>query len=271
MRVVRWTIATLFVLVIAGCGSGKDTAMPDVTGKKLDDAKSDIERAGIDDKVEIVGGGTFGVVVESNWQVCDQVPSAGQPVKNSPRLTVDRSCENSSSSEAASTPTTPPGPGVTTPPAPEVTSTTISAYSYAGPKYEVVIVDKRTGMGELDQYWVYTDKLDYSTDAYKDQIRALITDVAHSAGTNRIILEVVTDKEIAQAEAVSTSEAFVAEHGPNYAIKVIPKKETTGWVASYTGGIDPDAGKLSDSDAAFEVIWFGYSDNPTIEKWKPAA
>lgn len=66
--------------------------MPDVTGKRLDVALSDIERAGFTDTVDIVGGGLLGVLDESNWQVCDQSPAAGQPVSAAPHLTVDRSC-----------------------------------------------------------------------------------------------------------------------------------------------------------------------------------
>ena len=163
---------------------------------------------------------------------------------------------------------TPPTPTTTTS-APKETTTSAPAYAYAGPKYEVVTVDKGAGMGVIDQYWVYTDKLDYSTDAYKDQIRLLISDVARSAGTNKVIVQVVTDKEIAAAEANSTTEDFVAEYGNDYFLNTIPEKEKTGWVASYTGGIDYDAGTLSDSNTAFGIDWFGYSENPTSERWKP--
>lgn len=121
-------------------------------------ALSDIKRAGFEDKVEVIGGGTFGIVNESNWQVCDQLPAAGDAIKEAPRLTVDRSCDDGSSSDTTRTPTATPEP--------EETTTSAAAYTYAGPKYEVVTVDRGAGMGVLDQYWVYTDKLDYSTDAY---------------------------------------------------------------------------------------------------------
>lgn len=262
MRAFRSAVAALFLLVLASCGSSKSAVMPDVAGKKLDVARSDIQRAGFDDEVEVVGGGMLGVVVESNWQVCDQSPAAGKPVKGTPRLTVDRSCDAGGSSEAAAAPTT------TT--EPEVTTTSAPAYTYSGPKYEVVTIDQKAGMGQLDQYWVFTEKLDYSSDAYKDQLKLLISDVAHSAGTNKLLVEVVTDKEIAQAEAASTSADFIAERGTDYAVNVIPQNEKTEWVASYAGGIDYNAGELSDSDTAFEIIWFGYSDNPVTEKWKPA-
>ena len=92
------TVAML-VVVAAGCGAGEDASspavvMPDVTGQQLDVALSDIERAGIDDEVEILGGGVLGVVVESNWQVCEQLPAAGEEVAAAPRLTVDRECPN---------------------------------------------------------------------------------------------------------------------------------------------------------------------------------
>lgn len=66
--------------------------MPEVVGRTLDLALSDVERAGIDDEVEVVGGGLFGVVDEANWEVCEQLPVAGTAVREPPRLTVERSC-----------------------------------------------------------------------------------------------------------------------------------------------------------------------------------
>ena len=67
--------------------------MPDVVGKRLDVALSDVERAGFSDEVEVLGGGFFGVVDESNWKVCEQSPAAGELV-SAPRLTVDRTCDD---------------------------------------------------------------------------------------------------------------------------------------------------------------------------------
>lgn len=67
--------------------------MPDVVGKRLDVALSDVERAGFDDEVEVLGGGTFGVIDESNWTVCTQEPASGTELFSAPRITVDRTCE----------------------------------------------------------------------------------------------------------------------------------------------------------------------------------
>lgn len=92
------TLAT----VMSGCGSSEMSAMPDVTDSRLDVALSDIERAGFDDEVEVIGGGIFGVVDESNWQVCDQEPAAGASIDSAPRLTVDRVCETEDSLEGDS-------------------------------------------------------------------------------------------------------------------------------------------------------------------------
>lgn len=86
------TASLVFVTALAACGAAEDPTMPDVVGENLDVALSDIEHAGIDDDVEVVGGGMFGVVDESNWQVCEQIPLAGGAVADAPRLTVDRSC-----------------------------------------------------------------------------------------------------------------------------------------------------------------------------------
>lgn len=66
--------------------------MPDVESQQLDLALSDIKRAGFEDEVEVVGGGTFGVIDESAWTVCTQEPAAGSTIDAQPRLTVDREC-----------------------------------------------------------------------------------------------------------------------------------------------------------------------------------
>ena len=117
-NVLRITLGIAVVLGFAACGSDGDTAtnsdtptstdtvnaMPDVMGLQLDVALSDIERAGFEDEVEILGGGTFGVVNESNWQVCDQLPAAGEAMTDVPRLTVDRSCPDVAAEPEVETP-----------------------------------------------------------------------------------------------------------------------------------------------------------------------
>jgi Domain of unknown function (DUF4839) len=92
MHALRLAIASIVILGLAGCGSEEAAVMPDVTDQRLDVALSDIERAGINDDVDVVGGGLFGVLDKSNWQVCEQLPAAGAAVTEAPRLTVDRSC-----------------------------------------------------------------------------------------------------------------------------------------------------------------------------------
>ncbi|MTD43138.1 PASTA domain-containing protein [Conexibacter sp. W3-3-2] len=51
------------------------TAVPDVVGQPLDVARQRLERSGFDTDVE--GGGLFGVIEESNWQVVAQSPQPG--------------------------------------------------------------------------------------------------------------------------------------------------------------------------------------------------
>ena len=101
MQLFRITTALVLVVGLGGCSSDQETAatvMPTVQGLRLDVALSDIKRAGFGDDVEVVGGGVFGVVVESNWMVCEQSPAAGQALTG-PRLTVDRSCDGTSESD----------------------------------------------------------------------------------------------------------------------------------------------------------------------------
>jgi len=65
-------------------------AVPDVVGLRLDIARDRIEREGFE--VERSGGGLFGVVVESNWQVERQTPAAGTRLAHGAtvELVVDR-------------------------------------------------------------------------------------------------------------------------------------------------------------------------------------
>jgi hypothetical protein len=82
--------------------------MPNVTGQRLDLAERNLQRAGFDpNKITIVGGGLFGVVVKSNWQVCSQTPAPGKVVSFAPRLKIGRTCE---SVQQTTVPTTSPTP-----------------------------------------------------------------------------------------------------------------------------------------------------------------
>lgn len=111
MKALRIAVGVVLVLGFTGCGADQKSTtttnivMPNVTGAQLDVALSDISRAGFDGDPEVLGGGTFGVVNESNWTVCDQLPAAGEAITATPRLTVDRSCPDEPS-PPASTPTT---------------------------------------------------------------------------------------------------------------------------------------------------------------------
>jgi hypothetical protein len=66
--------------------------IPDEIGERLDVAKDDLRSAGLSTRV--IGGGTFGVVVESNWSVCQTKPTPGAQVqKGTPvKLIIDRVC-----------------------------------------------------------------------------------------------------------------------------------------------------------------------------------
>jgi hypothetical protein len=99
-------VAAAALVSFSGCGSATDPAMPDVTGKKLDVAKGAIEGVGVKDEVKVDGGGVFGVVDESNWEVCEQSPAPGEVVSGLPRLTVDRSCHDDAKPAKTSEPNT---------------------------------------------------------------------------------------------------------------------------------------------------------------------
>jgi hypothetical protein len=72
--------------------------MPSVTGERLDVAYSDLAFVGVPkEDIEVVGGGTFGVLKAENWQVCQQRPAPGAPIA-SVRFVVDRACSGESTS-----------------------------------------------------------------------------------------------------------------------------------------------------------------------------
>ena len=65
------------------------TVVPDLRGQPLDVALERLARAGFEADVE--GGGLFGVIDESNWEVVSQDPSGGfHEQGSSVRLDVDR-------------------------------------------------------------------------------------------------------------------------------------------------------------------------------------
>jgi hypothetical protein len=106
LRAAQVTAGGMLLLVLTACGSGEPAVMPDVVGSQLDVAKSDIERAGFSEDVEVVGGGLFGVLDDTNWVVCEQQPAVGRAVSK-PRLVVDRECGTVESTKPSSAPADP--------------------------------------------------------------------------------------------------------------------------------------------------------------------
>jgi PASTA domain. len=51
------------------------TAVPTLVGERLDVAKDRLQRSGFDP--DVAGGGIFGIVEDSNWQVVTQDPGPG--------------------------------------------------------------------------------------------------------------------------------------------------------------------------------------------------
>jgi beta-lactam-binding protein with PASTA domain len=77
-------------LVAAGCGSVSSKPLPKVTGQSLDVAEANLDA--LDLHYSVVGGGVFGVVIRSRWQVCRQAPASGV-VASKVTLFVARSCD----------------------------------------------------------------------------------------------------------------------------------------------------------------------------------
>lgn len=73
--------------------TGHSQTVPNEIKVRLDVAEEEVESNNLSYK--IVGGGTFGVIVKSNWTVCEMKPSPGTRVapRSTVRLIVARSCE----------------------------------------------------------------------------------------------------------------------------------------------------------------------------------
>lgn len=92
----RALVAVVLLFPVAGAACGGDSRVPNVVGKTLDEARTTLESAGLD--VETEGGGAFGVVVESAWEVCRQEPEAGQTA-GSVTVFVERDCDGGGDSD----------------------------------------------------------------------------------------------------------------------------------------------------------------------------
>ena len=69
---------TMTVPVLTSTNGGTvitQTAVPALVGERLDVAKDRIRRAGFDPDVD--GGGVFGILKDSNWEVVEQDPGPG--------------------------------------------------------------------------------------------------------------------------------------------------------------------------------------------------
>lgn len=157
MRAVRLALVLAIAFGLTGCGSTQKV-MPSVVGLRLDIALSDIERAGVNDEVEVLGGGLFGVIDKSNWQVCDQEPAAGAAVTAAPRVTVDRACNTASGPTTTPTQTaTAPSEGPTEQPTNELASPTPAVPESVDDEAEV----------DMSNYKVH--KLPKNIDKWSDQ------------------------------------------------------------------------------------------------------
>lgn len=89
MRVKSSLASAVSVLALAGCGSSEPKTVPDLRHERLDVAEERLDGLGLE--YEEVGGGAFGIIVRSEWEVCRQEPAPGKKA-TTVRLIVDRYC-----------------------------------------------------------------------------------------------------------------------------------------------------------------------------------
>jgi beta-lactam-binding protein with PASTA domain len=123
-------IAALALLALVGCGGNdKAAAVPDVVGERLDVAQALVKDAGLE--AEAIGGGTFGIINESNWSVCRTEPAAGTTGAGKVRLIVDRVCATSHSGAGQSDGTAAPVAESSTTTAPSSSTTSSPPHAQA--------------------------------------------------------------------------------------------------------------------------------------------
>lgn len=80
------------IVLVSACGGDPPSQVPNVVGERLDVGIAVLEDVGLEG--EAIGGGTFGIVEEDNWYICEQRPAAGQPpdLPRPVKLIVERVC-----------------------------------------------------------------------------------------------------------------------------------------------------------------------------------
>jgi beta-lactam-binding protein with PASTA domain len=68
---------------------GTEGTVPNVSGEELDQVEATLQAEGLG--WQVYGGGTFGVVIASDWTVCSQSPSSGSQA-TTVNLVVAREC-----------------------------------------------------------------------------------------------------------------------------------------------------------------------------------
>jgi hypothetical protein len=85
---MRKALLIPLLALLAGCGgTTQPKVVPNVRYERLDLAEARLDARGLG--WEEVGGGTFGVLVRSNWYVREQIPKAGKKA-TTVRLVVER-------------------------------------------------------------------------------------------------------------------------------------------------------------------------------------
>jgi hypothetical protein len=86
VTVARTATVTVQAPVTNGGSVIVTTAVPDVTGQPLDIARERLARSGFE--TDIDGGGLFGVIEDSNWQVVEQSPPPGGQLEQGSTVSV---------------------------------------------------------------------------------------------------------------------------------------------------------------------------------------
>jgi len=85
---MRTALLIALVALAAGCGgTAQPRRVPNVRYERLDVAEARLDARGLG--WEEKGGGTFGVIVRSNWYVREQIPKPGAKA-TTVRLVVER-------------------------------------------------------------------------------------------------------------------------------------------------------------------------------------
>lgn len=163
------------------------------------------------------------------------------------------------------------------------------------PQYEIRNTKHDVGVARNTEYYVLVDEVDLSNDNFKQEVKAIFTDLAKKEQSPDFGATIFSDSgvlayyeggldyfnDLNETGLISGDGSVIPPQNVQAAFqdwsKEMAVKSETALLASYTGGFNLETGEVSQDDEAYSILWFGStnSQHPTVgkyagdEQWKP--